>query len=75
MPQECELLAKCGFFKKYQDIKDLACKGFISRYCRGPRQDECKRKQYRQEHGTPPSDDMMPSGQMMAARRNINNSL
>jgi len=27
---------------------------------------ECMRKKYRQEHGTPPSDDMMPSGKMIA---------
>jgi hypothetical protein len=27
--------------------------------------DECKRKEYRLKHGTPPVDDMMPSGQMV----------
>jgi hypothetical protein len=25
--------------------------------------DNCKRKEYRQQHGTPPHDDMLPSGQ------------
>jgi hypothetical protein len=29
--------------------------------------DQCKRKQYRKEHGVPPSDDMMPSGHMISA--------
>lgn len=36
MVQECESLAKCGFFKKYETTKDLVCKGFIIRYCSGP---------------------------------------
>ncbi len=67
MAQECELLAKCGFFKKYQSSKAAACQGFIARYCKGDKMNECKRKQYRLEHGMAPPDDMMPSGQMIAA--------
>lgn len=67
MSQECELLETCGFFKKYQATKDLVCKGFIQQYCCGPKMNECKRKQYRQEHGSPPSDDMMPTGHMVRA--------
>ncbi len=70
MAQECELLVKCGFFKKYQTTKDLACKGFIMQYCTGPKMNECVRKQYRQEHGTPPCDDLMPSGQMIVIGNN-----
>jgi hypothetical protein len=65
MDQECQSLVKCGFFKKYQTTKNLACKGFILQYCKGPKMNACKRMQYRQEHGTPPSDDMMPNGQMI----------
>lgn len=61
----CELLDKCGFFKKYQESKGLACKGFISMYCMGPKQSACLRKKYREEHGTPPIDDMMPNGAMV----------
>jgi hypothetical protein len=67
MAQECGLLEKCGFFKKYGTSKELACKGFIQQYCQGSKQDDCKRKEYRQTQGTPPSDDMMPSGKMMSA--------
>ena len=59
---QCELLEICGFFKKYQAVKDLACRGFIRLYCKGPMMDQCKRKKYREEHGFPPHDDMMPSG-------------
>ncbi len=60
---ECELLETCGFFKKYEDSLDLACRGFIKSYCKGEKMDECARKIYRREHGQPPHDDMMPSGQ------------
>ncbi|MBN2217163.1 MAG: hypothetical protein JW719_07285 [Pirellulales bacterium] len=66
MKDECELLKNCGFFQKYQEVKDLACRGFIRMFCRGPRMEECKRKQYREKHGAPPSDDMLPTGQMVA---------
>ncbi|WP_456325515.1 methyl-accepting chemotaxis protein [Desulfonauticus submarinus] len=62
---ECELLPKCGFFKKYAGSKDSLIKGFINSYCKGPYMEECKRKQYRQEHGEPPSDDMMPNGKFV----------
>lgn len=62
---DCELLARCGFFKKFQNTLDLACRGFMNSYCRGPKMADCLRKQYRSEHGCPPDDDMLPSGQMM----------
>ena len=65
MSQDCELLETCGFFKKYQETKELACRGFINQYCKGPKLDECKRKEYRLKNGEPPSDDMMPSGQII----------
>ena len=66
MGKECELLATCGFFKKYQDAKELACKGFVALYCKGENMGKCARKQYRKEHGQPPSDDMMPTGVMIS---------
>jgi hypothetical protein len=62
---ECELLETCGFFKKYNDSLDLACRGFIKSYCKGDKMDDCARKIYRNTHGEPPHDDMMPSGQDM----------
>jgi len=67
MESQCELLEKCGFFKKYQQTKELACRGFINQYCNGPRQNDCKRKEYRFKHGVPPVDDMMPTGQIISA--------
>ena len=62
---DCDLLGTCGFFRKYQDSLDLACRGFIKSYCKGPKMDACARKQYRKEHGAPPDDNMLPTGQMM----------
>jgi len=64
MYRECELLAKCGFFSKYGQTKEAACQGFINQYCQGPKQDSCKRKAYRLQHGSPPPEDMLPTGQM-----------
>lgn len=64
---KCQLLEKCGFFKKYQNTLDLACKGFIRTYCKGAKMNECKRMEYRNQHGEPPTDDMMPSGHIMKA--------
>jgi hypothetical protein len=68
MAQKCSLLDKCGFFKKYQTAKDLACKGFVQKYCTGPKMNECKRMEYRLKHGTPPCDEMMPTGRMVAEK-------
>lgn len=61
----CELLEVCGFFKKYRETLNLACRGFIKTYCEGPMMKECKRLEYRLKHGAPPNNDMMPSGQMV----------
>ncbi len=62
MEMQCELLEKCGFFKKYIDTKNLACRGFIKKYCKGPSMNQCERKKYREKNGKPPIDDMMPDG-------------
>ena len=66
MDTNCELLEKCGFFRKYRETKDLACRGFLHMYCQGPKMIECKRKEYRRQHGAAPPDDMMPNGMMIA---------
>ena len=65
MEKECELLSTCGFFRKHQSSKNLACKGFITTYCKGSKMNECKRLEYRNKNGVPPIDDMMPSGQII----------
>jgi hypothetical protein len=62
---ECELLDKCGFFKKFMSSQEAACCGFISLYCRGSKMTDCQRKAYRKAHGSPPPDNMLPNGKMM----------
>lgn len=62
---ECELLENCGFFLRYQESQDMACRSFIKSYCRGEKMDVCGRKKYRTRHGAPPTDDMMPTGQLI----------
>lgn len=67
MPDPCGMVEKCGFFKKHQQTKDLACRGFMALYCLGARQQDCRRRRYREEHGAPPPDDMMPNGASIAS--------
>jgi hypothetical protein len=59
---DCELLQKCGFFKNYNKSHEAACKGLITQYCRGPKQNQCKRKEYRLVNGEPPPENMLPGG-------------
>jgi len=66
----CPMLSKCGFVKKHSGSKNELVQSFIQSYCKGPLQDECKRKKYRQEHGTPPEDDMMPNGKQVPKAKN-----
>jgi hypothetical protein len=62
---QCELLAICGFFKKYNNPQNRTCQEFIRRYCIGPDTHKCKRLEYRKSYGQPPDDDMMPTGLMI----------
>ncbi|KIX13738.1 hypothetical protein [Dethiosulfatarculus sandiegensis] len=61
----CDLLDKCGFFQKHAKSHQAACQGLVTLYCKGPKQNECKRKEYRKKHGQPPPDDMLPGGAML----------
>ncbi len=63
---ECELLKKCGFFNNYEEGREMALRGYISLYCRGSKMNECKRKEFRKIHGSPPPDDMLPNGRTLA---------
>jgi hypothetical protein len=62
---ECELLSECAFFKKYAKIHVAACHGLIAEYCRGSKQSECKRKQYKLKYGNPPPENMLPGGSII----------
>ena len=73
--EPCELLATCGFFKKYYGASEpeyfhlVQQLLFIQRYCKGPLQNQCYRKIYRAQHGTPPDSDMMPDGRPVTVLR------
>lgn len=62
---ECEILSICGFFKKYGISDKKTCQSLIDRYCKGPNMKLCKRLEYRKNYGSPPPDDMLPSGLTM----------
>lgn len=62
---DCDLLDTCGFFQKYQSSQSAACENFIREFCHGPKQNQCKRKEYRKTHGEPPVDNMMPIGGLL----------
>jgi len=66
MSADCPNLAGCGFIQKWGEQKNLACRGFISSYCKGPKQDECKRKEFKARHQRAPDDNMMPNGMTVA---------
>lgn len=62
---DCQNLEKCGFVKKYGESKALAVKGFVTMYCKSEKQNQCKRKEYKQKNGTAPVDEMLPNGGMI----------
>lgn len=59
---DCPNLEKCGFVKKYGESRAHAVKGFVKMYCKNEKQNECKRKEYKQKNGVAPSDEMLPNG-------------
>jgi len=65
MEQECELLERCGLFKKYQPTDDVACRWLIGQYCEGARMTRCRRKQFYLKYRILPPDDMLPNGAMI----------
>jgi hypothetical protein len=62
---DCEMLNECAFFKKYAKAHMAACKGLIAEYCRGNRQDDCKRKHYLIKHKEKPPENMLPGGTIL----------
>jgi hypothetical protein len=60
--EACQFLDKCAFFIQYKDLLGSAYDGFVRMYCKGPRLEKCKRRQFRLEKGVPPAQDMLPNG-------------
>jgi hypothetical protein len=62
---DCEMLGNCGFFKTYCKSETVS-NGFTALYCRNKDKSEnCERKLYRKKNGTPPPDNMAPTGKML----------
>jgi hypothetical protein len=60
---KCDRLETCGFFKKYQDSHAGACETLIETFCMNlEKSEECARKKIFNETGSPPDDDLMPTG-------------
>jgi hypothetical protein len=59
---ECPFFKDCPFIIKYASKNDQAIKGFVSLYCKGDKQLECKRRAYKNKTGQKPPDNMLPSG-------------
>lgn len=60
--EACDMIDKCGFLVRYSPTNELACRGFVNRYCKGELKEQCKRKAYKLANGAPPPDNMLPTG-------------
>ena len=66
MNQQCEMLENCPFFKNYQGSYQVIKEGWIALYCFDLKKSElCQRKIYRKSKGTPPPDNLAPTGRMI----------
>lgn len=66
MAEKCEFLDKCGFFLNFKGNSEVIKQGWIKLYCENRKKsEECARKKYRKEKGTPPPDNMSPTGKFL----------
>ncbi len=66
MEDRCELLEKCGFFNNFQANSEVVKQGWIRMFCQSKeRSEKCQRKKIRRETGTPPVDNMAPTGEII----------
>ena len=66
MSEQCELLEKCGFFRNYKGNSETVKQGWVHLYCENKAKSEgCERKRIRRATGTPPADNLSPTGQVL----------
>lgn len=66
MSEYCELLEKCGFFRKFNESSEVVTEGWIKNFCENQEKSEkCERKKFRKSHGKPPADNMTPTGKII----------
>lgn len=64
--EQCQFLEKCGFFNNFQGNPEVIKEGWIRMYCNNYEKSEtCARKKYRLEHGSPPADNVSPTGKAL----------
>ena len=61
MTEAYELFERCSFVTKYNNSDNTACKTLIAQL----KMKQCKRKDHLNAHGCPPSEDMLPGGEMI----------
>jgi hypothetical protein len=61
----CRMRGSCGFMRQYHHKLRELTHFYRIIYCTGMKMCECKRMEYQELHGTPPSDEMMPNGMVV----------
>lgn len=66
MPDKCEFLEKCGFFRNCRGNTEVIKQGWVRLYCEDlDKSKHCERRKIREMTGQPPADNMCPTGQML----------
>ena len=66
MPDKCEHLEQCGFFRCFTNNLEVIKQGWIKLYCEDKETSElCERKKVTMQTGKSPADNMAPTGTFM----------
>ena len=64
--ERCELLDKCRFFSTYGNNQEVVKHDWLKCYCENSiNSEQCERKAIRKLTGSPPTDNMAPTGRML----------
>jgi hypothetical protein len=67
MSAYCENLEKCGFFLNFKGNSEVIMEGWIKTFCESAeKSNKCQRKIYKITHGKSPTDNMTPTGKIIA---------
>jgi len=66
MLQRCEYLDQCGFFLNFSNNMEVIKESWVQLYCLDREVSElCERKKIRHKTGSPPANNMAPTGKLM----------
>ena len=69
MTQECEFVNQCGFYANFSSNTQVIKESWIKLYCESKEVSElCERKIIRHRTGSPPVDNMSPTGKLLQIR-------